>query len=155
MQLWTQSRSDIERSDVPLAGSGSVFHLRLAMQHQDAFTQLKRQPLLDLCAAGNAISACNSTLAHAPKSTTTHHGLSALLADTLGPDCAELQLLSLWTAPDCNAVRAAYRIKAEALAQSAARFDVDSHDARSRLKCAVQMTVLLHPSLLRAAAAPK
>ena len=149
-QLWTDISTGIERSDIPLAGHGSVFHLRLAMQHQDAFTRLKRQPLLRLCALGHAISNCNATLAHAPESTATHYDLIALLTDTLGPDCPELQLLSRWTAPDCEAVRAAYRAKAETLAQSLARLDGDSRDPRSELKCAVQMTVLLHPSLLPA-----
>ncbi|WP_424956645.1 hypothetical protein [Hyphomicrobium sp. 1Nfss2.1] len=149
-QLWADSRAYIERTDVPLAGRGSVFHLRLAMQHQDAFTQLKRQPLFDLCAAGSAISNCNWDLARArPEPAATHQDLIARLTATLGPGCAEIRLLEYWAAPDCEAVRAAYRAKADALAQSADSFNVDSHDARSELKCAVQMTVLLHPSLLR------
>ncbi len=153
-QSWADSHAHIERTDVPIAGRGSVFHLRLAMQHQDAFTQLKRQPLLDLCAAGSAISNCNSALAHArPLHAAAREELIALLTATIGPGCADIRLLELWTAPDCEAVRAAYRAKAEALAQSAASFNVDSCDARSELKCAVQMTVLLHPSLLPATTA--
>ena len=146
----------IEHADVPLAGRGSVFHLRLAMQHHDAFAQLKRQPLLDLCTAGSAITSCNSALARAPtERAADHRDLIALITATLGPDCAEVQLLSHWTAPDGSAVRAAYRAKADALAQSAARFDVDSRDPRGELKCALQMTVLLHPSLLSATTALK
>jgi hypothetical protein len=149
--LWRQCRAHIATMDVPIAGRSSVFHLRLAMQHHDAFASLKRERLLHLVAAAQAITTYNAQNSHAPArgisgSPDVDPTMIDALSTAFGRGCAEARLIRE-TDLDDN-VRSAYRSKAESLARRSEALRIGAPGFVGDLECAAQITTLLHPSLL-------
>jgi hypothetical protein len=142
---WRNVRAHVEAMDVPVAGRSSVFHLRLAIDHHDAFASLKRERLLALISAAQAITAYNARL-------NLHHenwcdpDMIDALSTAFGPECAEVRLLREGLSPE--AVRACYRSKAEALARRAEALHLSGNGYAADVERAALITILLHPSLL-------
>lgn len=152
-QLWSQTRVHIESLDVPIASRSSVFHLRLAMQHQEAFAELRRRRFLDVCAAADAITRHNAQLGRLdidedPGAPGADQSIIGAVAAALGPECAEVHLLRERDVGELSAVHAAYRNKADRLVRRVAGSYVHAAGYRADLDCAAQLTALLHSSLL-------
>jgi hypothetical protein len=148
---WRHVRAHVEAMDVPVTGRSSVFHLRLAIEHHDAFATLKRERLLALIAAAQAITAYNAQCARetAHKIHGEHAGEQDMihaLSTAFGPECAEVRLLR--EAESADAIRACYRGKAEALARRAEALHVSGTGYPADVERAALITTLLHPSLL-------
>lgn len=142
-QSWSQSLEGIASLDVPIGSRSSVFHLRLAMDHQEAFTALRRRRLLEACAAAQAITRLNARLVLGEPAKYAAANDAEALSAAFGPECPELQLLRAdMSSAD---VGAAYRRKAEQLVENVT-------PARpgftGELECAARLTALLHPALL-------
>lgn len=155
-QLWSRVHEHISSLDVPIASRSSVFHLRLAMQHQDAFAELRRRRFLDVCAAAHAITRHNAQLARRDigedrSAYEADQAIIGAVATALGPECAEVHLLRERDAAELGAVHAAYRSKADRLVRRVAGSYVHAAGYRADLDCAAQLTALLHASLLPAA----
>jgi len=157
--LWQVSRGLLDAADVAIPGRSSVFHLRLAMQHQAAFTELERQRHAIMWAAADAITAFNSLLACAclAESTTivrADQSMISSLRSAFGPACPELRILDVEgdgdpprLADDAN-VFAAYRRKAAAQAETAPVSYVDAGQFGALVDRAAHLTALIHPRLL-------
>jgi hypothetical protein len=142
-RLWDQSRSCIESAEPELASS-SVFHLRLAMEHHEAFTALRRGRYLDLCDAGKKIAEFNESIATVSALAAADQSLIEVLTSAFGPNSAEVRIL-------CSAGSdglAAYRDKAARLAEWPARSYLDTGQYLANVELAARMSVLLHPGVL-------
>ena len=158
-RLWSQSRTLIETAEVPIAGRSSVFHLRLAMEHHEAFAVLRRRKHALICTAASAITKFNARLAHSVADGTRGNAeadqkLIPTLSAAFGPSCAEIMILQDASAEGDGAPSAltfaAYRAKGAHLAKHRARTYVDADRLCADLDCAAQLTALMHPSLVSA-----
>ncbi len=141
-QFWRQALEEIAALDVPIGSRSSVFHLRLAMDHQEALTELRRRRLLEACAAAQAITRHNARLMLGEPAEHPAAAQVDVLATAFGAECAEVQLLR--QSASSADVRAAYRRKAELVENGApvrAGFS-------GELECAARLTALLHPAVL-------
>lgn len=145
IEEWRHVRADVEAMEVPVGGRSSVFHLRLAMQHHDAFAALKRERLLVLVAAAQAITAYNARLNSHHEDERENDMMEALSA-AFGPECAEVRLLREALSPE--AVSACYRSKADGLARRAEALHLSGTGYAADVERAALITTLLHPSLL-------
>ena len=153
--LWGEVRQSIVASEVPIAGRSSVFHLRLAMEHHERFTALRRQRHLDVCDGARAIGQSNALVASQGAGAIGGDArLMAMLSSAFGPHCPEMALLGAIEVP-ITSVLAVYGRKAATLREARRAYPV--HGAPSLLAdldLTAQMTVLVHPSLLRAQIPP-
>lgn len=152
-QFWCRSRARIDAMDVTIAGRSSVFHLRLAMQHQDAFCALRRRRYVELCEGARAISAWNARLARGAAAAgagalDADESFVGVLAAAFGPECPEARLVREANAIGADAISAAYRSKAERLAGGAGRSYLHGEGLAAEVECAALATALLHPSLV-------
>jgi hypothetical protein len=155
-RLWDQSRTQLEHLDMPIAGRSSVFHLRLAMQHQDRFADLQRRRHLASCAAARAITKFNAQQAGTvvgrdPHAIDDDQNLIGVLSSAFGPNCVEVRLLRHGAdrpdAPPSSDALAAYRDKAHLLAKRNARARIFAEPFCDDLDRAAQHTALLHRGL--------
>ncbi|MFN3623050.1 MAG: hypothetical protein ACK4TP_03225 [Hyphomicrobium sp.] len=154
-RLWGRAYAHVESLDVPIAGRSSVFHLRLAMQHHEAFAELRRRRFLDVCIAARTITQYNAQLGGLDSrgdrdALEADQSIIGVIAAALGPECAEVHLLREEDVAQSAAVRAAYRSKADRLMRRVAGSYVHAAGYRADLDCAAQLTALLHPTLLPA-----
>lgn len=144
--LWARSREQIDTAEPELVSS-SAFHIRLAMQHHETFASVRRSRYLDLCRAGVAIVAFNTTLAtsHQPDACNTpdaDQDIVAALASAFGANSAEVRML-LGASDDR---KAAHRDKAARLADWPARSYLDVGQYLASVELAAHMSMLLPPS---------
>ncbi|MTD94391.1 hypothetical protein GIW81_08595 [Hyphomicrobium sp. xq] len=158
-RLWGKSRAQIESAEIPIAGRSSVFHLRLAMEHHEAFAALRRRKHTLICAAACAITKFNARLAHSVADGTlgnakADQSLIPTLSAAFGPSCVEIMILRDALADGdsspTTATFAAYRAKGARLAEPSTHTYVDSDRICADLDCAAQLTALMHPGLLSA-----
>jgi hypothetical protein len=145
-RLWDQSRSYIESAEPELASS-SVFHLRLAMEHHEAFAALRRGRYLDLCDAGTKIAEFNVAAASVKTVSAladADQRLIEILSSAFGPNCAEVRILRSAGSDGL----AAYSDKAARLAEWPARSYLDAGQHLANVELAAHMSVLLHPRVL-------
>lgn len=145
--LWTRSHEKISCVEPELVSS-SAFHIRLAMQHHETFVSARRRRYFDLCEAGRAIVALNSALATSRRSDgggtrNADDDIGALLASAFGAHSVEVRML-LGTADERNA---AYREKAERLAEWPVRSYFEGGQYLASMDLAAQMSVVLPLSL--------
>jgi hypothetical protein len=159
-RLWGRSRAQIEIAEVPIAGRSSVFHLRLAMEHHEAFTALRRRKHALICAAACAITKFNARLAQTVADGTlgnakADQSLIPTLSAAFGPSCVEIMILRDALADGdgspTTATFAAYRAKGARLAEPSTHTYVDADRICADLDCAAQLTALMHPGLVSAA----
>lgn len=147
---WHLAAGNIASLDAPIATRSSAFHLRLAMDHHEAFSDIRRRRLQELCAGAEAITARNARLARARGSVRhtfqADQGMIGALAAAYGPQCPEIQILSAPSMPD--GVMKAYRSKAEALTAPGSRLHLDTEGGAAGIDCAARLTILLHNGLL-------
>lgn len=150
--FWDRTRVRIEASEPELASS-SVFHLRLAMKHQNTFTALRRARYLDLCEAGRRIAEFNAGIATTPRpdecrAASADQSMIAALSSAFGPNCIEIRILRGSTDDGL----AAYRDKAARLAEWNAHSYVDAGQYLANVELAAHMSALLHLGVLSLAA---
>lgn len=145
--LWTRSHSWIGIVEPELVSS-SAFHIRLAMHHHDKFVSARRRRYFDLCEAGRAIVALNSALAASRRSDggdtrNADDDMIAPLVSAFGAHSVEVRML-LGTADERNA---AYREKAERLAEWPVRSYLEGGQYLAGVDLAAHMSVVLPLSL--------
>ena len=158
-RLWGRSRAQIESVEIPIAGRSSVFHLRLAMEHHEAFAALRRRKHALICAAASAITRFNARLARSVADGTlgaeADQNLIPTLSAAFGPSCVEIMILRDASAGGDGlpsaATFAAYRANGARLAETPTHTYVDADRICADLDCAAQLTALMHPGLVSAA----
>lgn len=149
-QHWALTRESIASLDAPIATRSSAFHLRLAIDHHEAFTGIRRRRLEELSAGAEAITAWNGQMALASEAggnaMRADQSMIDALAAAYGPQCPDIQILSEPSMTD--GVLKAYRSKADALTRSGPRLHLDSEGGAADIECAARITVLLHSGLL-------
>lgn len=100
-QAWRRVTAGIETVDVPMTGTSSAFHFRLASRHLAAFQNARRSRLSELCAASLAITQFNRACAQPSKNAEIAQAAGALadvLSRCLGPHAPEVRMLQ----PSCE-----------------------------------------------------
>lgn len=149
-QFWIDLAEGIPTLDVPLVGTSSSFHFRLASGNVTSFTEARRKRYARLCDAALAITRFNrlftrTDLPSRAEIETGRQALASLLADALGAQAPEIRLLTS-TADDDWAPAYAEKIadfKARRPSMSEA-LSMDCH----HLEVAFALTALFSPGLL-------
>lgn len=149
---WMLVLSNVGILDVPVVGTSSSFHFRLASQNLPAFTEARRRRYAKLCEAALGMTRFNSLCARAMASAqddveAARRSLKILLSDILGPGAPELRLLADAPAsvggessPYAEKI-SAFRLKQRSMAEALS-------DDCQRLEDAVALTALITPHLL-------
>jgi hypothetical protein len=145
---WARTEAYIPDLDVPVVGHSSVFHLRLATRHHDAFADSRRRRCVQLCAAASAITNFNAALAQrketsSPLSLEVAAALIRNATDAFGARCPELKLMENGDSEPLYREKALRAFDLQARSMAAAL----SPDYR-RLEMATNLTALLSPRLL-------
>lgn len=149
-QFWIALAERIPSLDVPLVGTNSSFHFRLASGTVTSFTEARRKRYARLCDAALAITRFNRlfTCTAQPSGAEIESGrqaLASLLADALGAQAPEIRLLAGSSAEDWAP---AYAEKiADFQARRPSMSEALSKDCH-RLEMAFALTALFSPGLL-------
>lgn len=146
-QAWRRVASRIGTVDVPVTGTSSAFHFRLASRHLAAFQNARRKRLSELCAASLAITQFNRACAQPSKTADIAQAantLAEVLSRCLGPHAPEVRMLK----PPCGSATSGAPIAdapyAEKFAALAARRSERS-DAFATIETACALTALVTP----------
>ncbi len=148
--FWTVLANRIPALDVPVVGTSSSFHFRLASGHVGSFTEARRRRYARMCDATFAITRFNHLFAHA--SPPSDAGIEAprqtligLLVDVLGSQAPEIRMLERSSDQDWAS---AYAEKiADFKARRPSMSEALSEDCH-RLEMAFALTALFSPGLL-------
>ncbi|HEX2840445.1 hypothetical protein [Hyphomicrobium sp.] len=138
--------------DVPLVGTSSSFHFRLASGNVTSFTEARRKRYARLCDAALAITRFNRlfTRDERPSSAAieaARQALASVLADVLGAGAPEIRLLA-WAADDDGAPAYAVEKVADFKQRRPSMSEALSEDCH-RMETAFALTALFSPGLLR------
>jgi hypothetical protein len=154
---WELVRRHALAMEVPVVGASSVFHLKLAMSHHDAFRETRRQYYVRLCEAAMAITSFNARLLGGevrcdPSRHSVDDATITRLAAAFGDRCPEISIIRKFEGSQRSDVPpfAEYRGKVERIRNLqvpslSGSFSVDCRN----LELAAHLTVLLDPTLLR------
>lgn len=152
---WTNALRALRTKALQAPGANSVFHLQLAIKHHDTYAQLRHDRSARACKTGRAITALNRSMVLAPAALSPQRraAISVAVSDTLGPRCAELEVISdrETATPSPDRVPALSQRKLDSIQYFAARQSAASGDD---VELAVRLAVLIHPTL-RFALAPQ
>lgn len=145
---WAAARELLDTTELDVSGRSSVFHLRLAMNHPDAFEALGRRRLERLCVAAAAISHANARLM---RGESVHSGtLAVMMTEAFGARGASTAVVR-HTGEDRGAHGCAYsgyRRTAERLMERHASSHLIGSDYGADLEHAANLTVLVHSSMV-------
>ena len=145
---WAAARELLDATELDVSGRSSVFHLRLAMNHPNAFEAVGRRRLERLCVAAAAISHANARLVRGEP---VHSGtLTVMMTETFGARGASTAVVRRAgedQAAHGNAY-SGYRLTAERLAEGHASSHLTGSDYGADLEHAANLTVLLHSGMV-------
>lgn len=150
---WAKAEKALEAEPMDAPAANSVFHLQLAMQHHDAFARLRREQSVRLCRTARAVTCFNRFTAMRGSIREEHLALLAsALSETLGPRCAQLEIVAAHANSGARAACAAhapYQHQLRSVMQLRER-----HPAAfvGDIEFAARLAVLVHPALIGAPA---
>lgn len=148
---WSQAACDVREAYVPIAGRSSSFHLILAARHHAAFSESRRQRVLEFIDTAIHIAQLNSCSVWRECGGDASP-LLAKVCNTFGPDCAEALIIRRQISDvrrDGVADLSPYGRKSDSLVDLAplARLRTDT-DCCADVERAVYLAGLIVPGLL-------
>lgn len=153
---WTSVRRHMLGVEVPVVGASSVFHLKLTMNHHDAFRENRRQRYVQLCEAAMAITSFNVRLlgwhiGDDSRPCSDNAATLASLAAAFGDRCPEISIIRKFESPErsdgppfAEHGEKVKRIRNLQVPSLSGSFSTDCRN----LELAAHLTALLDPRLL-------
>jgi hypothetical protein len=155
-QCWRDVITEIASLDVPITGTSSSFHFRLATAVPNALIEARRNRYHRLAEAALAITQFNRALVEQRRSTSAismhASALRPMLSDVIGAESPEARLLSFCIDP--SAASDIFAIYADKLAKITSRLQTFAAAISSecaRIESAVALTALLALPILLSA----